>query len=103
MSDKTVEATAYIVVEGRRSRYYSTPDPITGLKPVESAAIVALRQSYPSKATTDQVIVKVRIALPAHIFDPLVPTAVVNVPEDLVRRGAILVEAVEQEHDDDEG
>jgi hypothetical protein len=96
MSDETIEATAYLVVEGRRRRH-APPNPTTGLKPVDSAAIVALRQSYPTKATTDQVIVKVRIAVPANIFDPLVPTAVVTVPADLVRRGDIVVEAVEQE------
>lgn len=97
MSGDIIEADAYLVVEGKRERYYGKTDPITGLKPVTKAAIVSLRQSYPKQATTDQVIVKVRIALPANIFDPLIPTAVVNVPADLVRRGDIVVEAVEQE------
>ena len=93
MTDQ-VEASVYLVMEGRRAKYMPR-DEVTGLRPVQSAAVVASRQTYPTRLSADQVVVRVRLALPANIFDPLVPSAVVNVPEDMVRRGDIVVEATE--------
>jgi len=94
MSGETVEASVYLVMEGRRAKY-AQRDEVTGLRPVTSAAVVASRQTYPGRLNADQVVVRVRLALPANIFDPLVPSAVVNVPEDMVRRGDIVVDATE--------
>ncbi|WP_291378884.1 hypothetical protein [Demequina sp.] len=91
-----VRADAYTIIRGRRSQY-AQRNPETGLKPVNSARIVRVVQNAPVRLDEDEIVVKVAIKLPAAAFDPLLPTAVITVPEDLIQRGPITVEAVEIE------
>lgn len=93
MSDM-IDATAYAIVRGKRSQY-AQRNPETGLKPVSSATIKRIVQNAPVRLEEDEVCVKIKVRLPAAVFDPLLPSAVITVPEDLVTRGPIEVEAVE--------
>lgn len=87
-----VDATCYLVIEATRSRY-GTSNPDTGLRPIESTRAAALRIGRPLRLAKDQVAVKVTVRLPSAAFDPLQPTALITVPEDLIQRGPIEVEA----------
>jgi hypothetical protein len=87
MANETVRATGYVVVEGRRSRYY--PD-----NGVESARLVAVKQNKPTTLTGDQVAIKVTIELPKAAFEALRPEALIVVPEELIQH-EVQVEAVE--------
>lgn len=89
-----VDAAAYLVVEASRSRYGSA-NAETGLRPVDGTRIVAMRVGRPSRLEKDQVAVKVTVRLPAAAFDPLQPTALITVPEDLIQRGPIQVDAAD--------
>lgn len=90
--DGFVDATAYLVVEGTRRRYGAV-NRETGLRPIDNARVAALRIGRPSRLERDQVAVKVTVRLPAAAFDPLQPTALITVPEDLIQRGPIEVDA----------
>lgn len=92
--DGFVDAAAYLVVEGTRSRYRPV-DPENGLRRVDGARIFAMRVGRPTRLERDQVAVKVTVRLPAAAFDPLQPTALITVPEDLIQRGPIEVDAAD--------
>jgi hypothetical protein len=89
-----VDAAAYLVIEGARSRYLPL-DTETGLRRVDGARVVAMRVGRPTRLERDQVAVKVTVRLPAAAFDPLQPTALITVPEDLIQRGPIEVDAAD--------
>ena len=91
MSNDDVSTTAYLVVQGDR-RKWGSPNKETGLKPLEGARVVAVRRNRPEGLTADQVAVRVRLVLPAAIFDPPAPVATVVVPAELVQR-PVTVEA----------
>jgi hypothetical protein len=80
---KSVTGTAYLIIEGERYRY-GTTDPITGLKPVNKAKIVGVRQTRPKSLDLDQIVVKVTIQLPSAAFDPIAPQALIVVPEEMI-------------------
>lgn len=87
-------ATTHLVLEARRQTW-GPNDPDTGLKPVESVRVVAARSRRPEKLARDQIAVKVTVQIPASAFDPLRPTALVVVPESLIHRAPIEVEAAD--------
>lgn len=80
--NQTVKATGYLVLKG--DRRYEPIDPKTGLRPVGSAKITGARQSRPGRLERDEVLIKVTVQIPASVFDPIMPQALVIVPEDLV-------------------
>lgn len=86
MPDETVDATAYLIIEGERYRWDSEGAPVRG------ARIAGSRKKKPSQLTGDQVVVKVTVRLPKAAFEPLRPEALVVVPEELVQH-AVTVEA----------
>lgn len=88
----SVRATTYLVLEASRYRY-GRPDPETGLKPVDSIRVVASRVNRPAQLERDQVAIKVTVEVPEGAFDPITPAALVVVPEDLIDRRPIDVEA----------
>lgn len=77
-SRDTVEATGYLIVEGRRSRY-------SGATLYDQGRVAALRTKKPAQLLTDQVAVKVTVRVPKAAFEPLTPEAVIEVPEELVQ------------------
>jgi len=81
-----VDATAYLTIEGERSRY--------GSKGVLRAKVARTTQGKPATLTADQIAVKVTVRMPARAFDALQPEAVIIVPEELVQQ-PVEVEAVE--------
>lgn len=81
----------YLIVEAKRG--YGPRDPETGLRPVHEGRVVASRTNRPAKLEIDQIAVKVTLDVPGSAFDPVMPTAVVTIPEDLALRGPIEVEA----------
>lgn len=83
---ETVDATAYLTVEGIRWRH--------GNKAVRSAKVARVTQGRPSNLAADQVAVRVTVRLPAAAFDPLRPDTLIVVPEDLIQR-PVEVEATE--------
>ncbi|OBJ24624.1 hypothetical protein [Mycobacterium sp. 1245801.1] len=83
---ETVDATAYLTVEGTRWRH--------GTKQVRDAKVVRVTQGRPAQLTADQVAVRVTVRLPVEAFDPLRPEALIVVPEELVQR-PVEVEATE--------
>lgn len=89
-----VTATAYAVVKGKRATYGPT-NPVTGMKRIHAASIKRIVQNAPVRLDEDEVCVKIQIKVPAAVFDPLMPSAVITVPEDLVERGPIIIEAIE--------
>jgi len=91
---KNVTGTAYLVIEGERYRYGVT-DPITGLKPVNKAKIVAVRQTRPKTLDIDQIVVKVTIQLPAGAFDPIAPQALIVVPDEMIQHDVEVVAVAE--------
>lgn len=82
----TVEATAYLTVEGTRSRYSD--------KSVTAAKVTRVTKGRPAQLSADQVAVRVTVQLPAAAFDPLRPEAMIVVPEELIQR-PVEVEATE--------
>ena len=99
MTERTVAADAYAVVRGTRNQYQH-PNRETGLKDISGATIKRIVQNAPVMLNPDEICVKIRIVLPAAVFDPLMPSAVITVPEDLVQRGSITVEAIDTEEDE---
>lgn len=83
---ETVDALAYLTVEGIRSRY--------GDKSVRTAKVVRVTQGKPASLSGDQIAVRVKIRLPAKAFDPLEPDALIIVPEELIQR-PVEIEATE--------
>ena len=83
MSKVVVTTPGYLVIEAERD--------LNG--GIRSARIVHSRQSAPSRLDADQVVVKVAIALPSAVFEPLA-AAVITIPEDRVVRGPVEVEAL---------
>lgn len=84
------KATAYLIIEATRG--YGLRDPETGLRPVTSARVVASRANRPAKLERDQVAVKVTVDVPDQAFAPIMPAALVVVPDDLIQR-SVEVEA----------
>lgn len=91
-----IETTAYITMEA--SRYaYGRVNEVTGLKPATGVKALRITQGRPARLERDQIAVKIKLRLPAAIFDPLTPRVVITIPEDMVLRGDIEIEAVEAE------
>lgn len=88
----TVRATTYLILDATRTRWGSA-DPETGLKPVESVRVAASRVNRPAVLERDQIAIKVTVEVPTGAFDPITPAALVVVPEDLIDRRPIDVEA----------
>jgi len=78
-----VTASGYLVLKATRKNYGS-PDPETRLRGVESAKITQARQSRPRALEKDEILIKVAVQIPAAVFDPITPSALIIVPEDLV-------------------
>ena len=89
-----VEASCYLVLRGGRSRYTPT-NPVTGVRPVQTASLTRMTKGRPSSLHVDEVAVRVKIVLPVAIFDPLTPDVTVTIPEGLIIRGPIEVTAEE--------
>jgi hypothetical protein len=83
---ETIDATAYLTLEGTRSRY--------GAKSVRTAKVVRVTQGRPAQLTVDQVAMRVTVRLPAAAFDPISPEALVVVPDELIQR-PVEIEATE--------
>ena len=81
----TVRATAYITVRALRTRF-GRADPETGLRPVIGAKVVNVTQARPQHLNADEVAVTVTLELPAEVYEPIMPAALVVVPADLVQR-----------------
>lgn len=94
MAEDTVDATAYLIIEGERYRW----DPASA--PVRGARIAGSRKKKPTQLTGDQVVVKVTVRLPKAAFEPLRPEALVVVPEELVQH-VVTAEAVDPSLDND--
>ncbi|MFI5426094.1 hypothetical protein [Aeromicrobium sp. UC242_57] len=78
---KTHKATFYAQVKAKRG--YGTRNPDTGLRPVSEIRLAKTTQSYPGTRDTDTVIVKLTVEVPDTAFDPLLPNAVVTIPEGM--------------------
>lgn len=81
--NQTRKAVAYLTVEKDRYPF--------------DAKVVKSTQSKPSAVHENQIVVKVELQIPNKAFDPLEPQAIVVVPEHLVERGPVEVEAVDPE------
>lgn len=84
----TIDATAYLTLEGTRSRY--------GDKSIRAAKVVRVTQGRPAQVTADQVAIRVTVRLPIAAFDPLRPEALIVVSEDLIQR-PVEIEATESD------
>lgn len=91
MSD-TVDASGFIVIAPKRATW-GNPDEY-GLRRVMDARITRFVKKAPTFLEEGEVAVKVRFRLPIAAFDPLHPSAVIDVPIDLIQR-EVIVEAVE--------
>ena len=87
----THRASAFLVLKATRCRY-GVPDPDTGLRPVDTLRVVAMRQSRPRTLDPDEIAVKISVEVPDAVFDPISPVALVVVPSDLAMRGPIEAE-----------
>lgn len=87
-------ATTHLILEARRSPY-GRNNPETGLKPILAVRVVGSRAGRPERLTRDQIAVKVTVEIPESAFEPLRPTALVVVPESLIHRAPIEVEAAD--------
>jgi hypothetical protein len=96
MVSNDIVATGYLVVKGARS-HYGPSDPETGLKSIDSAKITMARQGRSPRLGADEILIKVAIQLPKSVFDPITPSALIVVPEELILdRHTIEVEATEE-------
>lgn len=77
MPSNTVDAVAYLVIEGSRSRYAP--------RSVNSAKVARITQGKPATLNVNQIAVRVTVRLPAKAFDALQPDAVIIVPEELIQ------------------
>lgn len=77
-------ATCYAVLRATRSRYGYQADPDTGLRPVESVKVERVTQTYPRTVDAGCVVVKLAINVPAAAFAPLLPNAIITVPESMI-------------------
>lgn len=91
-------ATAYVELKASRRRYGS-PDPRTGLMPIEEVKAVYLRQGQPGTLKRDEIAIKVSIQVPQNLFDPISPEALVVLPSGLAIRGPVEVVAVDAGED----
>jgi hypothetical protein len=92
-----ITASAYLVVKGTRSPYWGSKNSETGLYPVREAKITQARQGRPTKVGPDEVLVKVTVQLPKSVFDPITPSALIVVPEEMILdRHEIQVAAIEE-------
>lgn len=91
-----VETTAYLIVQGVRMKWGS-PNKAT-VEAVLAARVVAVRRNRPEGLTADQVAVRVRLVMPAAIFDPQAPVATIVVPAELVQH-PVQVEATDADAD----
>lgn len=92
-----ITASAYLVVKGTRMTFYGAKNPETGLYPVREAKITQARQGRPPKVGPDEVLVKVTVQLPKSVFDPITPSALIVVPEEMILdRHEIQVAATEE-------
>lgn len=88
-------ATAYLILKASRANY-GVKHPETGLRQVDEVRISGVRQNRPASMARDEVLVKVSINIPDSAFDPIMPQALIVVPEGLVlARHEIEAEATE--------
>jgi len=92
---QTVETTFYAQVEPKIGYGWNATtrknDPC-----VEKITVVAITQSRPAKPRSGVVVVKLTLQFPVEAFMPLEPSAIIQIPLDMVELGqAIEVEAVE--------
>lgn len=85
----SVDVVAYIQVKPDWGYRFSDEDESA----VNGARAVALTQTRPRKPVPDTVMVKVTLRIPRAAFYPLVPEAVVVVPERLTEATPVTVEA----------
>lgn len=78
----THKATFYAQVKAKRG--YGSRNPDTGLRPVSEIRLSKITQSYPATREADTVILKLTVEVPDSAFDPLLPNAVITVPEGMV-------------------
>ena len=89
-------ATVYLVVEATRAKWRDA-NRETGLCPVDSLRVVAMRTNRPATLKADQIAVKVRLEVPDSAFNPLTPIAVIVVPEEMALRGPITADVQDAE------
>ncbi|WP_311208763.1 MULTISPECIES: hypothetical protein [unclassified Aeromicrobium] len=90
-------ATVYAVVRAERRRY-GTAHPDTGLRPVDSIKVERVTQTYPRTVHPNTVVVKLQLQVPDSAFAPLLPNAVIAVPESMIDQ-PVHVEAVTPSED----
>lgn len=78
MPEGMIEASGYVVVQAVRSRWY--PDQVA-----QSAKIVRATQKKPT-LVDDQVAVKIKIRLPAAVFEAFEAGATIEIPDSLIDR-----------------
>ena len=88
----TNRATVYLILQASRTQW-GVANAETGLKAINGLKVVAVRQGRPTTIRRDQIVVKLAIEVPESVFNPIQPAATVVVPEGLVLRGPIEVEA----------
>lgn len=59
--------------------------------------VVKSTQNMPGSVPADAIVIKVRVSVPKKAFGPLLPTAVVEIPESAVIHPTVSVEAVTEE------
>lgn len=78
MFKNTVKATAFLIIEGHR--YLAVFDE----SEVAGARVTGVRQNTPKKLDKDQIAIKVTFEVPKAAFEPLMPEAVIVVPESMI-------------------
>lgn len=92
MADPVAEF--YLVLEGKRAQYGPVQE--NGLRPVEAVRAIAIKANQPKSLSKDQIYMKIRVQVPSGAFDPITPSALIVVPEDLISKSTeIVVEALD--------
>lgn len=92
MTAEAVKDEAFLVLTPTWSRYR----PRGGEPNLEGFRISRLTRSRPSQISGDELVMKVRIQVPARAFRPLAPEVVIDVPESQLMTGeAILASALD--------
>ncbi|AJT42398.1 hypothetical protein [Psychromicrobium lacuslunae] len=73
MSAQHLEATGFVQLANRSAGYYRT------------LRVIKVTQERPDRLEPGAIIVKVRFRIPAAAFEPLEPTATIEVPADLIQ------------------
>ncbi len=92
MADQPLTTSAFVVIKGTRTRY-GNANPVTGLRPVTSVSVARITQNPPKNLSSDEVVARVTFSVSPSIFDPVIPTAVLELFDGAVERGDIIITA----------